>query len=208
MTEGEGSPPAVAAPRIAPDEYDIAGREWLASASRKLSHRIHPLLASVPTVTVAELPHDASDESDADTNRTSGNYRPIKVAYEWIVSVDTALNFDLDTFLSEVYGLADSFGSQLSSGFISFASDTAKAAGQEIDASDKDIFDALAEMMEKLEFSFDENGNHNMSLVMHPDTAEKLQGRQPTAEQSARIDDIIARKRKEWDASRRRRELP
>jgi len=200
--------PSVSRPRIIPNEYAAAVGIWVSVTARSLSRKIHPLLNSISTMPAGEFSKDKTDIEESDVSRRSSLFRPIETKYEWTGNFETALNFDTATFLTEIYQMADSFGNQLSSGLITFMTDTAKAAGQEVDGTGLDIYDGIAEMMEKLEFSFDENGNHNMSIIVHPDTQKKMSERLPTPEQTARMDAIIARKRKEWDASRNRRDLP
>ncbi len=80
--------------------------------------------------------------------------------------------------------------------------------GNTIDASGRDFFDVFAETLETVEMTFDQEGRPNLTIVMHPDTMERLRGKQPTPEQEARINAIMDRRKEEWHASRRRRDLP
>lgn len=66
----------------------------------------------------------------------------------------------------------------------------------------------MIETLETIDISFDENGEHNLMVVMHPDTAEKLRDKQPTPEQEGRIQQVLERRREEWNASRHRHDLP
>ncbi|RBY85959.1 hypothetical protein [Blastococcus sp. TF02A-26] len=80
--------------------------------------------------------------------------------------------------------------------------------GNTIDAGGRDFFDVVAETLETIEMTFDDEGRPNLTIVMHPDQAEKLRDKQPTPEQEARLDAILERRKEEWLASRRRRDLP
>lgn len=81
------------------------------------------------------------------------------------------------------------------------------ATGNTVDAQDKNVWDAYLEMLETMEMSFDENGNHNTSLVVHPDTARRIRENPPTPEQLAKGNEIIERKKKEYYAQKRTRRL-
>jgi hypothetical protein len=86
-----------------------------------------------------------------------------------------------------------------------------EATGNTVDASDKSLFDAVYEMYEKVELSFEDDGSisKGFAWVMHPDTAEKFKRleEEMTSEQREKLDALIDRKRKEFFARRRRREL-
>jgi hypothetical protein len=60
-------------------------------------------------------------------------------------------------------------------------------------------------MLERVEFSFDEQGNPIMpSLHAHPDTLERLRNLPPPTAEQARVRmDIIERKRKEYTRRKR-----
>jgi hypothetical protein len=70
-------------------------------------------------------------------------------------------------------------------------------------------FELLYEMLEKLEFSLDENDEIVMpSLLMHPDQVEKIRELPPpTPEQQRKLEELKQRKREEALARRRSRRL-
>lgn len=86
------------------------------------------------------------------------------------------------------------------------------ATGNQVDATGKSIFEALYEMFDKVELSFEEDGSISKGFVMvaHPDTAEKMARAEAefTPEQRKQLDDLIDRKRQEFFARRCRRQLP
>jgi hypothetical protein len=85
------------------------------------------------------------------------------------------------------------------------------ATGNTVDASGRSLFDALYEMFEKIELRFEEDGSisEGFAFVMHPDVFEKMKQMEAdmTPEQRKKLDDLIAGKRDEFFARRRRREL-
>ena len=128
--------------------------------------------------------------------------------HEWTSDIATTIDYARDDYLAQIYGIADSFGAQLEAGMLGFIGDVAEKSGQVVDGAGRDLFDTLLEATEKVEFSFDAEGKHNMMLVVPPEFVERLQGRGPTPEQQQAMDRLIERKKAEWDASRTRGELP
>jgi hypothetical protein len=108
----------------------------------------------------------------------------------------------------EVFELADAFGSQMTQGMLAHISEVCDASGQTIDAAGRDFIEVIIETLETIEMSFDEDGKPNLTLVVPPGSAEKLRNKMPTPEQEERIQEILERRRAEWDASRSRHDLP
>jgi hypothetical protein len=86
------------------------------------------------------------------------------------------------------------------------------ATGNKIDASGRPLFDAVYEMFEKIDLSFEEDGriSEGFAWVMHPDMVEKIKRMEAemTDEQRKQLDSLIDKKREEFFARRRRRQLP
>ena len=138
----------------------------------------------------------------------SSLYRPALVSYEWTASVQDVVDFDVDQFLADVYAMADNTGGQIMSAFLELVSDVSEEYGNVIDGEGRDFFDVFAEVLETIEMTFDDAGRPNATLVMHPDQMDKLKDKKPTPEQESRLNGILERRREEWRASRRRRDLP
>jgi hypothetical protein len=87
----------------------------------------------------------------------------------------------------------------------------AEATGNTVDASGRPLFDAVYEMFEKVEMTFEDDGSvsKGFAFVMHPDMVETMKRfeAEMTPEQRKKLDDLIDRKREEFFARRRRREL-
>jgi hypothetical protein len=204
--EPGGGEPAVQ-PWFMPREYEIGGVRWFSSAARELSRALHPLLAQIPRVELAEGP-DPLPEGAPLPSEASSLYRPMAVSHVWTVSIEDAADFNVAEFLADLYALADDMGGQMVRGLLGLISDVSEEYGNTIDAAGRDFFDVFAETLETIETSFDEEGRPNLTIVMHPDQAERLRDKKPTAAQEARINAILDRRREEWRASRRRRDLP
>ena len=54
---------------------------------------------------------------------------------------------------------------------------------------------------------FDEEGNHNYRLYMHPDVYQKLAENPPTPEQNQAMEELLEIKREEFYAQKRTRRL-
>ncbi|MBU2694992.1 hypothetical protein CCO04_07855 [Pimelobacter sp. 30-1] len=171
------------------------------------SRELHPLIAEIRREPIGDLPRP-EEHAPETKDLASPLLRSIKASHELTVDVQVALQGDVDSFLTMIFDLADAFGSQLTNGILAHISDICDASGQTISTEGRDIFDVMIETLETIDISFDENGEHNLTIVMNPDTAQKLQSKIPTPEQEAQVKEVLERRRKEWNASRRRHELP
>ncbi|CAL8900627.1 hypothetical protein [Kocuria varians] len=194
-------------PWVMPREYEIGGVRWLSDASREMARALHPLLAQVTREELAEGPPPRIEDA-AVPAEVSSLYRPMVVQHVWTVSIEDVTEFNVDQFLTDLHGLADSMGGQMVRGMLDHISAVSEEYGNTVDATGQDFVDAFAESLETMDLSFDKDGRPNLTIVMHPGTLEKLRENPPTSEQEARIDAILSRRREEWLASRRRRDLP
>jgi hypothetical protein len=107
-------------------------------------------------------------------------------------------------------GAADlpSVGGQMMKGLFDHLDELLDGTENSIDGAGRDFADVLIEVLETIEMSFDDEGKPQMTIVMHPDQAKKLREKLPTPEQEAKINEVIDRRREEWFAARRRRDLP
>jgi hypothetical protein len=135
-------------------------------------------------------------------------YRELPAMHEFNVDINDVLSFNVGGYLATLFEASDSIANQIEAGILAHISDIATAAGNVISVKDRDIADAYLDTLEDMTFRFNDNGEPNVTLVMHPEQVKKLKGVEMTPEQKARYDAIVTRKREEWNASQRRRELP
>lgn len=140
-----------------------------------------------------------------DVGLSSPLYRGIRLQYEWTTSVDEILSYDTDSLLSSIAEAADEMGGQLVRAMVEHISSICEQTGNVVDAGGRSFYDAIIDVCENMELAFDEEGNLRQQVLLHPDNQPK---EPPTAEQEARLKAVIDRKREEWNAARRRRELP
>ena len=203
----DASPERPEEPWVMPREYDIGGGRWFSDASREMARALHPLLAQVTREELAEEPPTLT-EGAALPAEASSLYRQMALQHVWTVSIKDVVDFNVDQFLTDLYALADSTGRQMVRGILEHISAVTEENGNTVDATGRDFADAFADSLETMDISFDEEGLPNLTIVMHPDQVEKLRENPPTPEQEARINAILRRRRGEWLASRRRRDLP
>lgn len=194
-------------PWVIPREYDIAGLRWLSVASQDMADALHPLLAQVTREELAEGPPPQTDGAPLPAEASS-LYRQLAVQHVWTVSIEDVVDFNMDQFLTDLYTLADSMGGQTVRAIFEHVSAVSEEYGNAVDVTGRALADAFADSLEDMDISFDEEGLPKLTIVMHPDQVEKLREHPPTPEQEARINAILTRRREEWLASRRRRDLP
>lgn len=195
-----------------PEEYVRAGNAWLSATTRMLMEELYPLLKTIPHQTVDEMPDLSDDYSleDADVGDlvpAPTDYRQFEHGHDSVISLDTALEFDVDAVLVLVYQLADSLGGQQEAALIRLMSDAAEASGNVIHMGGADFWDQYISSLEEMDVDFDDKGEHNLSIVVSPEFNAYLQANPPSAEQAAKMDALMQMKREESRASRSRRRL-
>lgn len=190
-----------------PHEYGAAASAWISLAVDTWSCELHPLLAEIRREPIGDLPRP-EEHAPETSDLASPLFRGIEASHSLTIDVQEALRGDVDSFLTMAFDLADAFGSQLMKGMLAHISEICDASGQTVSAEGRDFFDVMIETLETIDISFDENGKHNLTVVVNPDTAKKLGDKNPTPEQEARAEQVLDRRRKEWNASRRRHDLP
>jgi hypothetical protein len=123
------------------------------------------------------------------------------------VELDCFRNTDTEEFRDALWKFAEEAIGQMKKHFFDTFPQICEATGNNIDAQGKNIWDAYLEMIETIEMRFDEDGNHNYEILVHPDTYKKIQENPPTPEQLAKGKEIIERKKKEYYAQKRTRRL-
>jgi hypothetical protein len=190
-----------------PAEYGAGALMWVNDAIDTMSRGLHPLLATIRRERVLDLPRPEEHAAGSE-HLASPLYRGIEIQHVVTSNVRDTVEGDIEAFLTLVFELADEFGSQMMRGMLDHVSDICDASGQTINAQGRDYFDVMLETLETIDMSFDEDGKPNLTLVAHPETARKIQAKQPTPEQQERLRQLLERRREEWSASRHRRDLP
>ncbi len=187
-----------------PADLDYAAQRWWTATTRQLSKATHPFLASIKVETIEELPTN----DPARNGEASPLYTTLVSSATLSRGPEDALGFDLDKIRADLWAFGQESGDQVEKQMFAHMTAVAESHEMKVDGKDRDFHEALLEVMEKLEFTFDENGNHNVSIMMHPDTYAQIQDKKLTPDQQARLDAIVAKKKEAWNESRRRKPLP
>jgi hypothetical protein len=187
-------------------EYERAGREFFSDAQHALMRSRDGLYGMLRIEEVSDLPTQrvtlASDQ----------------VVEQAPMSIESVVVFEMDdVVLGRFDGICASMDAAAESGlaslmpqFYSQLSEICDAAGQSIDSGGRPIdHEVILEAIAAVEFDFDEEGNPKFpTIVMHPDTAEKLRALgPPTTEQDRKFEDMVEEKRRAYFAGRATRRL-
>lgn len=164
--------------------------------------KTHPLLGQIQVFSVV---HGGSTRQVSEPQIVETPMREHSTVT--MLHYDCFLKTDAGRFAELVYSMWEEFASQAEKALFETVSLTTEAVGNVHSAAGKNIWEAQLEMLESLEMHFDEEGNHNYQLYVHPDTAKKLAENPPTPEQEKRAEEIIKRKREEYYAQKRTRRL-
>jgi len=201
--------------------YELGASEYDAATSRFFSAGVEALMQA--TGGLYSLVSKSKEEfvTDHSTQLPDGsavNMQPIEVLLEFSMDVPEIIDGGFDSFMGAMNKVAADQVEQITKAIFANMNEVAEAVGNVIRRPIG--HDVLIDAIESMDVSFDEEGRHNLNLVVHPDTARKLNELgEPTPEQAARLDSVLARKkqeqedaleqkRNEIDARRRNRQLP
>ena len=91
------------------------------------------------------------------------------------INKEAFLETDAHKFAESILNLFESFHREQKKYLFEVLSKTTEAVGNVVDAHNRNFWDAYLEMIETTEMQFDEQGNHNYQIVLHPETAKKIQ---------------------------------
>ncbi|NKZ10387.1 hypothetical protein HGA11_05300 [Mycolicibacterium septicum DSM 44393] len=192
---------------IAPREYELGAERWQSAAIEQLARAIDPLLGQVGRETLHDLPEPEDEQASTPSSETP-LFRSVRIEHQWTWSAEDVLKFDVDSYLCQLYETAESVGGQMVSAMLHHISAIADEYGQTLSAEGRNFYDLLIEVAEKMDIDFDDDGKPTTMIVVNPETYKKLQADGPTPEQEAKLQTVFDLKRKEWSASRSRRDLP
>jgi hypothetical protein len=184
-------------------EYEAATAHFFSTGVKELMEAQGGVYSLVSKEHIEQLP----DYSLALPGGDVLGSRPIEAISSFTINRDDVINEDIDSVLNAMYGMAIEMAGQITRAILTHISEICDHTGNIV--SGKLSYDTIADAIEQMEFSFDEDGNHNISVVVSPDGAERLRALgDPTVEQRARLDGIFSRRKDEWDARRSSRSLP
>jgi hypothetical protein len=186
-------------------EYDRAFTEFLHEAIHAVARARDPILSQIRVEEVQTI----------GTSRISGEEQtvdlpPIPAAIELSFEADDLIHGRVPGILAVIDDAADQHLRQVMPGFFESIARITDATGNKVDAGGRPFSpELLLEALEKIEWSFDEDGEPIMpTLVMSPDMADTVSKLPPlTPEQEQAFAELKERKRAEYRARRRHRKL-
>lgn len=131
------------------------------------------------------------------------------VSGESSLSWDSIHNGKIDDYIYFLVDISESQRKSLARHFFKNISEITDATGQSVDAKGQPLtVDLILDLLEKVEFGFDDDGNPQYpTLVLPPAAIERLKTLKFTPEQEQRRTQIIEEKRARFNASKRTRRL-
>lgn len=154
------------------------------------------------------LVHNTQDNTE---KRRETDYKEAKVEYE--IKYEDLVKMKPEDVLQLVTDKAQEFGGQQARINYQVLDDTTKETGNVVDAGGKPLtLDLFLDTISKISIGFDKFGNPQMpTLVIHPSQEEKYRKLMEEADNDEtakqRMKDIIAAKKKEYDAEQASRKL-
>ena len=189
-------------------EYALAERVFLGQAIDILTYSRGGVLSMVRREKVGRV---GTSRFTLESGETV-DLEPVPAAAELTLGRDDIIAGNVDAVITMADEAAAQFHEVLERMLFQTMEKVTAATGNQIDATGMDINDAMYEMLEKLEITFEEDGSISpgFTIVASPEMAEKLAQaeRDMTDEQRQRLNDLMDQKRREFFDRRRRRKLP
>lgn len=188
-------------------EYDIAEMRFVHTGIRELMNAQDGLYSSIQKVEFGEAPYiNQNTLAPGQVVQTT----PVEMESPIGLTFNQVRAFDVDALAGEMSAIAAKHLEIVMTHMFQQIGDLCSAAGNVVDAAGAPLsFDQILDMLERIEISFDEEGQPKMpTLVMHPDMVAKVaQLPPPMPAQLRRQAGIMETKRKEFDARKRHRQL-
>jgi hypothetical protein len=188
-------------------EYERAQMQFFSDAVRLMMVAQDELYGSIPTAEPTEvLPVTQNTMPSGEVVQTPPLLVKSVVVFQW----DDIRTCNLNALAEQVNKSAEERLAQVMPHFFDVFHRTCDAAGTAAHAGGRPFsFELYLEGLERIEIQFDREGRPILpTLVMHPSMAEQLRAMPPiTAKQQKAMDELIERKRTEFNARRRHRKL-
>jgi hypothetical protein len=196
----------VSSPLFKLPEYDLALASFVSEAIQELMRRKDQFLGAIKTVESPQIP---TVQNTMPSGEIVEN-KPMRVAMPFAVDFRDAIAGNSDSLLVSIDTAAEEGLKVVMPQIFSYMGRLSEAAGTATNAGGQKISHRLLrETFEKAQIEFDENDQPKMqTLVMHPDTAKELKQLPPPTEEEVQAwNEMIERKRCEYNDHRRHRKL-
>jgi hypothetical protein len=188
-------------------EYECAQFKFFHAAVGRLMKAKDSLYASIPEAPPWEA--TPTTQNTMPTGEIVEN-KPLMIESRIVINWDDVRSCNLDALAEQADAMADERLSIVMPHFFKVFERTCDAAGTGTDARGKPFsFELYLAGLEKIELQFDRDGQPILpTLVVHPTMAKQMESLPPpTEEQQRAYNDLIERKRREFNARRRYRKL-
>ena len=188
-------------------EYSRAQFQFFSDAVRRMMAAKDELYASIPVAEPSEvLPVTQNTMPSGEVVQNQPLQMKATVVFQW----DDIRTCNLEALAEQVNNAAEERLAQVMPHFYDVFHRTCDAAGTGADAGGRPFsFELYLEGLERMELQFDREGKPEMpTLIVAPSMAEHLRSLPPiTPAQQKALDELIERKRTEFNARRRHRKL-
>src|SRR5215213_814551 len=106
---------------------------------------------------------------------------------ESLLHFDVYLKTDVEQFVEFIFGMWETLTSLAKKALFETVELTTEAVGNSHELAGRNVWDAQLEMLESMEWHFDEEGNHNIQLCIGSEAAKKLNENPSTPEQDKKF---------------------
>jgi hypothetical protein len=186
-----------------PPNYDEAYSRMISSIADDFARR-DDVLGMFPSRAVAHGGPHRNVRSPAVLDQP---LMPIR--YKILMSFQDIRNGNVDAHTNAIVEAIEQYLEGIGKLFFQTIHGVSEATGNLISADGEPLsFDHICDLIEKMDISFDEFGRLvQPTILVNPQTAEKLRAIEPTPEQEQRLQDIYKHKREKFNAQKRARRL-
>ncbi|MGH2844560.1 MAG: hypothetical protein ACRDL0_00790 [Thermoleophilaceae bacterium] len=137
------------------------------------------------------------------------SFEPAVLRAELEMDVRPIVDGDLGEVRAALERVAEQEVQSFTAAFVERMGKVTEAAGTSVDAGGRPLsHELLLEMFERIDIDFDDEGNAELALFAPPNLIRKLHALPPMADEQQRAwDEMMARKRADFEARTRRRRL-
>jgi hypothetical protein len=186
-------------------EYDECARSFAFEAVSAIARERSPLLAQIPS---APVPHVRASRMTGESGEAT-SLEPAVLRAELEMDIRPIVDGDLGEVGAALERVAEQEVQSFTAAFVERMDKITEAAGTSVDAGGRPLsHDLLLEMFERIDIDFDDEGNAELALFAPSNLIRKLQELPAiTDEQQRAWDEMMARKRADFEARTRRRRL-
>lgn len=187
-------------------EYDLAFAKFFHIAVHELMMRKDPLLSRIKAVPVPQLPTVRNTMESGEIVETE----PIKMAIPFKVDFTDVIRGNFENLAATIDNAAEEGLKMLMPKFFEDVGRLSQAAGTATDAAGQPISrELIRKGLENVEIDFDKDGNPVIpTMWVNPEMAEQIRRLPPETEaETQAFQELIERKRREFNDRRRHRKL-